>query len=202
MKKLAATWAAAALIALPALTLADNTQQYGQPQGREGKVVAETAITQTATVKAVDLENRTLTLELPDGSQQTLAVDPAVRKLDQVKAGDVITTRYREAVSVRLNKTKVPAGVKVETSVTPDETSAKPAATAGVRVTTTATITRISADGSKVTLRTPDGTTADVQVQDPDNLAMIKRGEVHEGDQVTITYDRAVALSVEKAPAK
>jgi len=202
MKKLAAIICAAAILSLPAVAMTTDGQPSSAPQKEEGKVVAETMVAENATVKAIDMDKRTVTLLLSDGRQQTFVVDKTVRKLGQVKVGDMVRMRYREAVSVKINKVKVEPGVSVETTVKPDEKSVKPAGTAGQRMTTTATIERVYDDGRKVTLRTPDGTTADVKVRDPENLAKIKKGEVKEGDQIEITYYRALAVAVEKAAQK
>jgi hypothetical protein len=201
MKKLVALLTAAA-IAIPALALADDIQQNAPQQNGAGKVVAQSTVAESAVVKAVDQSKRTITLQLADGSVQTFAVDPSVQRLKEVKPGDLLNVTYTEAVSVKINKNPVQPGVNVETAVTRDEQSVTPAGSAGVQVTTTATIDRIYDDGNKVTLRMPDGSKADVQVRDPDNLAMIQRGEVKKGDQISITYIRAVAVSVEKAPKK
>lgn len=193
----------AALLLLPALARADSAGQPPSPPPQHGpRVVAEVREAQNATVKAVDLQNRTVTLSMPDGREQTLLVDRSVRKLDQVKPGDTVKIRYREAVSVKLNKTPVAPETKVEGSVQRDEKSVKPAGKSTLLVTTTATIDRIFSDGNMVTLRLPDGTSTDVQVRDPRNLAMIKRGEVKPGDQIEITYLRALAVSVEKSAPK
>jgi hypothetical protein len=69
-------------------------------------------------------------------------------------------------------------------------------------MTTTATIDKIFDDGKMVTLRMPNGTTADVKVRDKVNLEKLKKGEVKEGDQIEITYTQALAVSVEKMAHK
>ena len=195
MKNLAVIMCAAALLSLPAVAMTADGQT-GAPG--KGKVVAETVVAKQATVKAIDQAKRIVTLQMPDGREETLVVDKAVKKLGQVKVGDKVNVRYREAISVKINKTKVAPGVKVEETLTPEEKSVKPAGTAALRMTAIATIERIFDDGKKATLRMPDGTTANVEVRDPENRAKIKKGEVKEGDQIEITYERALALSVEK----
>ncbi len=202
MKQFVAMFCAAAVLALPVLAGAEEGQQAPAPQKKKGRVVAETMVTENAVVKAVDMNTRKLTLTMPDGMERTFVIDKRVKKLGQVKPGDVVTARYYEAVSVKLNKTKVPAGVTVEGAVGRDEKSVKPAGFAGRQVTTTATIDKIHDNGKWVTLRMPDGHAEDVKVRDKQNLAKIKKGEVKEGDQIEITYTQALAISVEKVAEK
>ncbi len=197
MKQFAMIICAASILAMPVFAGAEG-QDVPAPEKKKGKVIAETMIAEHAIVKAVDMDKRTLTLTMPDGKERTFVIDKRVKKLGQVKPGDVVTARYHEAVSVKLNKTKVPSGVTVEGTVARDEKSVKPAGFARRQVTTTATIEKIFDDGKMVTLRMPDGSAADVQVRDKENLAKIKKGEVKEGDQIEITYTQALAISVEK----
>jgi hypothetical protein len=148
------------------------------------------------------MDKRKLTLTMPDGKDRTFVIDKMVKKLGEVKVGDVVKATYYEAVSVKLNKTKVPEGMTVEGAVVRDEKSVKPAGAVGTQVTTTATIEKIHDNGKWVTLRMPDGETADVKVRDKQNLAKIQKGEVKEGDQIEITYTQALAIAVEKAAEK
>ena len=52
-----------------------------------------------ATVKAVDMASRTVTLVGPQGEIKTLKVGPEVQNLAQLKAGDIVVARYRESVA-------------------------------------------------------------------------------------------------------
>jgi hypothetical protein len=205
MKKVMA-FLAAGVLALPCLALAvdagRNVSGQARQQQEQGKVVASTTVAERALVKGVDPAKRILTLQFSDGSVQDLLVDPSVRRLGEVHAGDTVKINYNEAISVKLNKSPVPPGVTVQSTVQPNEQSPTPAGTAGTTVSTTATITNVTDNGRKVTLRFPDGSISNVQVQDPENQEMLQRGEVTTGDQITITYLRAVAVSVEKAPKK
>ena len=201
MKRCVVICCAAAILVLPAVALTAEEPAAAAPQ-KKGKVIAEVKAAESAVVKAIDLEKRTLTLAMPDGKDRTFVIDRKVRKLDQVKVGDVVSARYREAVTVRLKKTKVAPGVSVGEAVTRDEKSVKPAGTAARTVTTIATIDKIHDDGKWVTLRMPGGDTVDVKVRDPENLAKLQKGEVKEGDQIEITYTQALAVSVEKATPK
>jgi len=198
MKKIALIITAAAILALPLASLAADEQPA--PQKKKGTVIAELKVLENAVVKAVDMKNRTVTLEMADGKLQEFVLDKRVKKLDKVEVGDVVKASYKEAVTVRLKKTKSTPTVSVEQSASRDAKSVKPSGSAKREVTVIATIEKILDNGTAVTLKTPDGTTQDVRVMNPENLVKIKKGEVKEGDQVEITYTQALAISVVKVP--
>lgn len=198
MRKLAVVCIASALLAMPLTLLAAEAQPASQK--KQGKVIAELKVLDHATVKAVDLKNRTVILEMSDGNLQEFVLDKRVKKLDKVEVGDVVKASYKEAITVRLKKTKSTPAVSVEESASRDAKSVKPSGVAKRQITVIATIDRILENGTAVTLKTPDGNKKDVRVLNPENLEKIRKGEVKEGDQVEITYRQALAISVEKVP--
>jgi hypothetical protein len=168
-----------------------------------GTVIAESKTEEQAIVRDIDLKTRKLTLAMANGSLKTLFVDELVKRFDKIQPGDVVKTTYSEAIAVKLRKTKIKPGVKVEDSLTRDSKSVKPAGKRLRQVITTASIEAISEDFRTVTLKKPDGKVEVVDVRNPDNLKKLRSGEVKVGDQIDITYTQAVAISVEKVePAK
>ncbi len=200
MKRCALMFCAAAVMALPLFAFAADEKPA--PAEKKGRVVSEKMVVANAEVKAIDMEKRSITLLLPDGKEKSFVVDKAVRKLNQVKVGDTVKVGYYEAVSVKINKTKVAPGTSTETVVMPDEKSVKPSGIAARQVTTTATIMKVYDNGKMVTLQMPDGRTVDVKVRDKINMEKLQKGEVKEGDQIEITYTQALAISVEKVAKK
>lgn len=152
----------------------------------------------TATVKAIDLDKRLVTLQGPKGNEVTIHVDERAKNLPQVKVGDQVKVKYYEALALRV----VPPG---QTAPPPSATGAiataqpgeKPAGVAGREVTVTVTIEAINQKAGTVTFKGPGGNSETVKAQDPNNLKLIKVG-----DQVEITYTEALALSVEEAKKK
>ncbi len=69
-----------------------------KPGGQVTKIVEA-----TVTVEAVDLAKRTVTVKGPKGNVRTFNVGDQV-KLDQVKVGDQVVTRYTEAVAISVEK--------------------------------------------------------------------------------------------------
>ncbi|CAN7418427.1 hypothetical protein LJR267_002751 [Paraburkholderia hospita] len=66
-------------------------------------VVGTTTV--TATVVAIEPATRTVTLKDNRGRVVEVEVGEEVRNFDQLKVGDVVTTEYREAMSLSLMKT-------------------------------------------------------------------------------------------------
>ncbi len=152
----------------------------------------------TATVKAIDLDKRLVTLQGPKGNEVTVEVGEEAKNLPQVKVGDQVKVKYYEALAFRV----VPPG---QAAPPPSATSAvataqpgqKPAAVGGHEVTVTVTVEAINQKAGTVTFKGPQGNSKTVKAQDPNNLKLIKVG-----DQVEITYTEALAISVEQAKKK
>jgi len=74
----------------------------------------------TATVEAIDYAKRTVTLKGPEGNTRTIKVDPAVKRLNEVKKGDQIVARYTEGLALSVKtpppaKAAAPAGAPAPT---------------------------------------------------------------------------------------
>jgi len=201
MKRSVVALCVAAVLAMPVIAAATEGAPAPDSQ-KKGRVVSEKMVAENAVVKAIDMKKRTVTLLLADGKEHVFVVDKRAKKLGQVKVGDMVNATYYEAVSVKINKTKVVPGVKAEAVVMPDEKSVKPSVVMGRQVTTTATIDKIFDDGKMVTLLMPDGHAVDVKVRDKINREKLKKGEVKVGDQIEITFTQALAISVEKVADK
>jgi hypothetical protein len=70
------------------------------PKGQKPAAVMVETKEVTATVEAVDYDKRTLTLKGPEGNTRTIKVDPAVKRLKEVKKGDQIVARHTEGVAI------------------------------------------------------------------------------------------------------
>ena len=64
----------------------------------------EVLISATATVQALDLEKRELTLKGPLGEVSTVTVDKAVKRLNEIKVGDEVTAKYYISVAAELRE--------------------------------------------------------------------------------------------------
>lgn len=147
----------------------------------------------TATVKAVNLETRMVTLQAPDGRSFTIHAGKEVVNLPQVKAGDVVVAVYTEALAVRMAK---PGEVRDDISqeIGRAKPGSKPGAYEVIETTVTAKIEDINKARQTASLRMPDGDVLTVKVMDPANLEKVRMG-----DTIVITYREAFAVSIEKA---
>jgi hypothetical protein len=165
--------------------------------GQKPSVYKEKVVTATATVEAVDLEKRIVTLRRADGGIFDLIVGPEVRNLPQVKVGDEVVVKYHQSILVQVTKPGAAEGSQVKETVVRAKPGEKPAGMVAKQVTVTATVEKIDKKKMIATLKGPEGKVADVKVRDPKNLE-----NVNVGDQVVITYTEGVAVSVEKPQKK
>jgi hypothetical protein len=161
------------------------------------KVVKDKVITKTAIVEAIDLKTRMVTLKDKDGNVWDLVVDAKVKNLPQVMVGDQVVTKYHESVVIQMANPGTPSGVTTTQTSTEAKLGEMPAGTKSNQVTVVATIEAIDPNKAFVTLKGPEGKSVNVQVKDPKNLDNVKVG-----DQVSITYTQALAISVQKAKIK
>ena len=66
----------------------------------------------TATIVAIEPDSRTVTLKDGKGRVVQVEVGEEARNFDQLKVGDIVTTEYREAISLSLSKTSGPRSAK------------------------------------------------------------------------------------------
>jgi hypothetical protein len=162
-----------------------------------GKATAVRALVITAQVVGIDKATRTLTLKGPQSGVVDIVAGDEVKNFDQIKLGDFVVARYVQALTLELRKTKVKAG---EPTVTESMARAKPgdrpAGVVGREVHAIADVIGVDPKKSTITLKGPRGNVVTLNVQNPDQFKVVKKG-----DQVEVTYTEALALSVEPAPA-
>jgi hypothetical protein len=162
--------------------------------GTPGEAAATRSQKFTATVLAVDTASRKLTLKLEDGSSRTIDVPPAVKRLDEVSAGDKVDVDVQEGI---LFEYQPPGSPFVEPAVAVGgaRAGANEAPAGAVAGTIQSTVTVIGVD-TKSRL---------VQFQDPDgNKYEVKAGpklaieKLKVGDRLLATYAATVAVSLDK----
>lgn len=158
-------------------------------------VVAENAITATATVESIDQKTRMVTLRGPDGKLTTVHAGDQVKNLAQVKKGDLVTVTYYESLAYEVHKPgQAEPGVVAAAAGATAKPGEMPAAAGAQAVTVTSTINAIDKTNNTVTLKGPDGNLTTIKVRDPSKLDKVKVG-----DLVEITYTEALAIGVEAA---
>ncbi|MGA2404168.1 MAG: hypothetical protein ABSG91_21100, partial [Syntrophobacteraceae bacterium] len=162
---------------------------------KKRSVKKQRIVTVQATVEAIDLENRVVTLKGTKGTDFDISVGEKVKNLPQVKVGDKVTAKYYEAIAVRVLKPGESGVIAGETGgVATAKPGEKPGGIAGHEITISAKVEAIDKKMPSVTLIGPAGRSVTVQVENPKNLKKLKVG-----DQVEITYTEAVAISVKPA---
>lgn len=165
-----------------------------KPSGTPGKAVARRTMRVTATVYAVDVETRILTLQHDMGGVETLKVGPAVKGLDKFAPGDTIVVDYEQRLALELQ----PVGsdfVPPTVVATGDSAQKGPGtvASGGQAARSTVTVTAINPGKRLVTIQTPTGNVFKVKAGPEVQLDKLKVG-----DRLLGTYVEAVAIQLEK----
>ncbi|MDN5869609.1 MAG: hypothetical protein L0H73_02640 [Nitrococcus sp.] len=150
-------------------------------------------MTVEATVKAIDYKTRMVTLE-SDGDILEVKAGPAVKRLDEIEAGDTVFLTYYEALTMSI----VPAANAGQTaaSITKGAGRApKTASPGGVAVELVDAIVKITAidkQAETLSVKGPEGNVVTIRVRHPEKLDKLKVG-----DEVYIAYTEAVAIAIE-----
>ena len=161
-----------------------------------GKAAAAQAVEVRAVVVGLDKATRTLDLKGPKGRVVSLQASDDVKNFDQIQVGDHVVVRYLRALTLELKKT---GSQIMERSDKADAAVAKPGERPGVaaarQVHVMANVVAVNAKTKTVTLKGPKGNMLDLVLDDPKQVAKVKKG-----DQVEAVYTEALAVSVEPAP--
>lgn len=153
----------------------------------------EPLLTVKATVQAVDLAGRRLTLKDAKGSAFDLKVGEEVESLAQLKSGDDVLTRFYEWAAVEIKKAGSGKAAVARPSAATEEPAEESIGVVRAQMTVTAVVEEIDHSYTHVTIRQPDGRSVKIFVRRPSYLKGIAAG-----DLVSITYIEALAISVEK----
>ncbi len=178
------------------LAAAEEAAAPSKPMGVEKSVL----VSITASVEAIDHKTREVTLKGPLGNTVTFTVDQRVKRLKEVKVGDLVEADYYVSVAAELRKPtpdeeKNPIVLLEAASRAPQGTS--PAGGGLRRFKVVTTVEGLDRPTETITLKGPGGNYLTARVEDPTRLT-----QVHIGDTIVVTYTEALAVSLEKADAK
>jgi Cu/Ag efflux protein CusF len=159
--------------------------------------VGET-ITTTVRVQAVNLGKRQLTVRNQEGETFTIDVPPEVRRLAEIRPGDLIVAEHREALAVGLHRTDTSTGIRERresVSVERAGMDQPPGLVARETIQVLANVVAIDQAQRKVTIRGAEHTVI-LKVSEGINL-----DEIAVGDEVLAVYIQEVAINLEPAPA-
>jgi len=150
--------------------------------------VAERVVHATATVSAVDVASRKITLTTPDGEQGTYIASPEIRNLDQLRVGDKVNATLKEQLTVLVGpKRELSASHAAVVARAPK--GAKPGAMVAEVFEVVGEVAAIDKATRTATLRFKDGQTAPVAIRPDVDLSKYKVG-----DSVTIRVTQQLSL--------
>ncbi len=149
-----------------------------------------------ASVHSINLETRKLTLRDPDAGLYTITVDPSVKRLGEVKEGDIISTdiyRYigAEFRNPTLEELKTPIEILLTAAKVPEDVD--PAGGVGVMFKAVVTIEAVSRIDMSVTVQNSEGDYTTFPIEDESLIQQLNVGAF-----VIITQAEAIVLSLEK----
>ena len=184
-------------LTLPGLLRAQETAKpKDAPMGRTETMKA----TISAEVTAIDQATREVTLKGPEGNEQTFTVGDTVKRLDEVKVGDVVRLDYVISVAAEVRK---PTAAEAEHPLVIMDVAGRadkdstPAGGVARRFKVVTTIEALDRRNETITVKGPMGRYLTVRVADPERLT-----KVHIGETIVIVYTEAVVLSLEKVDKK
>ena len=163
-----------------------------------GTASVSRVVTASATVTAIDLTTREVTLRRDSGSTFTVVAGPEVRNLPQIRVGDTVHVDFHEALAIELKKggTGAPASRSETATRSRAEPGQRPGGVATRETVIVADVIAVNAANQTVSLRGPGGRVVDLNVRDPEQFKRIAVG-----DQVEASYTEAAAVSITAAPA-
>ena len=157
-------------------------------------------VTITASVEAINLETREVTLKGPLGNTVTFTADQRIKRLNEVKVGDFVRADYYVSLAAELRKPtaeeeKNPIVLLDAAGKAPPGTS--PAAGGLRRFKVVTTIEGLDRPTETITVKGPRGNYLTARVADPSRLTQMRIGE-----HIVVTYTEALAISLEKSEPK
>jgi hypothetical protein len=166
------------------------------PMGR----MAAVHTTLTAEVTAINLATREVTLKGLEGNEVTLTAGDAVKRLDEVKAGDFVRVDYLVSIAAEVRpptaeEAQHPLEIMGAAGRAP--TDMAPAGGVARQFKVVTTIEALDRRNETVTVKGPLGRYLTARVADPSRLT-----QVHIGDTIVVVYTEALAVSLEKVAKK
>ncbi len=178
-----------AALLLSAAAVADDTANTEKPS-----LTVSQSVQMTATVQAVNMETREVTLKGENGKINVVTAPEQAHNLDQVKPGDVVVAEFVRKLDVEVfadDGSELGSG-SIEAAARAEK-GAQPGAMAVSSEVITARVAEINLEANTFKLQYPDDSIEEYVIQNPENA---KRAAV--GDIVVITYTEAVGIVVKK----
>jgi hypothetical protein len=172
-------------------TSTDNRVQ--PPEGLNTASLVEAV----ATITAIDMENRLVTIEGPDGDSIVIKASEKVKNLPQVEVGDKVVVKYFKSITADI--VKHGEDDKLGTEVIGAKASAplgeKPAGAGVVEMTRRVEVVFVDPIQKFISVRDPDRGLRKVSLKESPDLQHYLK-ELKEGDVIEVTYTDAMAIEV------
>ncbi|MGU5769773.1 hypothetical protein BSP75_11565 [Aeromonas sp. YN13HZO-058] len=148
-------------------------------------------LTASATVTAIDLETRQVSLKNAEGETFDIVAGEQVANLPNVKVGDKVTLKYLQILDVELLKGT--AGIRkriVEVDGERAGADEKPGGGVGMKVTIYADVIGLDKQQQTVTVRGVDETLT-IKINNPEQFNLIA-----EGDQLKAVQTKAIGIGI------
>lgn len=149
----------------------------------------------TATVTAIDSEQRLVSLETEDGRALTVEASDEVRNFEQIEVGDQVDVKFYEAFAAEV--TEAPASTEEQPVVVGSRRAAlgeRPAGAVGLVYTAIVTIDAVDPETGEVRFTGPGGQPREVSFVRPELQEFAE--QLKPGDRVEVTYGEAMAIAV------
>jgi len=151
----------------------------------------------TASVEAVDLKNRIVTVKGPRGNAFAIPASERVKNLSQVKVGDMLELDYYESVAIEVKKVEGVPSLTETVGAAKAQQGKKPGALALRKVRVVTNVLGVNTETQSVLVRGPLGHLVQVKIGDPKVLASLNAG-----GQIDLTYVEGLAISVRAGASK
>lgn len=158
------------------------------------RIVIADVVELKAKVDAVDQAKRLVTLTDAQGDTVTVKAGPAVKNLDQVKAGDEFVIKYFASMALFIRKAGEAASESETAAVAVAAKGQEPAAVAVDTFEYKAKVEAVHPVLRMLTLKLPDGKTKHLWIHE----SVKSFGDIKKGDDLVFRYTEAVAVSFEK----
>jgi hypothetical protein len=148
-----------------------------------------------AKVDSVDQAKRLVTLTDNDGNTVTVKAGPAVKNLDQIKAGDMLTMKLFESIALFVHKGGEEPSAGETATVAVAEKGKEPEAIVVDTKEIKATVEAVHPLLRRVTLKGPDGKKVSVKIHE----GYKEFSEIKKGDEIVLRATDALAISIEKS---
>jgi hypothetical protein len=162
-----------------------------------GKAAAVAAVKAAAKVTAIDKATRKVTFKGAAGKSFDVVAGDEVKNFDQLKVGDEVVVEYVRALTLELKKDGKAAAPKESADAVRAKAGEKPGGAVARQVTVMADVIDVNPKNKTITLKGPKGNVVELDVQNPDQFKVVKKG-----DKVEAVYTEALAIAVAPAPKK